>query len=57
MCSSGPRRSGSSLYTLPIRDGASAMAPEPGEHTDEILSELGYGPEEVAKRRQEGWVS
>ena len=34
-----------------------AMAPEPGEHTDEILSELGYGPEEVAKRRQDGWVS
>lgn len=33
------------------------MAPAAGEHTDEILSELGYGPEEVTERRQAGWVS
>ena len=33
------------------------MAPAAGEQTDEILAELGYGPEEVAKRRQAGWVS
>ena len=33
-----------------------APPPEPGEHTDEILTEFGYSPEEIAALRREGTV-
>jgi crotonobetainyl-CoA:carnitine CoA-transferase CaiB-like acyl-CoA transferase len=29
-------------------------APEPGEHTGEILAEAGYSPAEIARFRTEG---
>jgi CoA:oxalate CoA-transferase len=32
-------------------------APNLGEHTDEVLIEIGYGPEELAKLREEGAIS
>jgi crotonobetainyl-CoA:carnitine CoA-transferase CaiB-like acyl-CoA transferase len=33
-----------------------SMAPEHGQHTDEVLAELGYGPESIAGLRAEGIV-
>jgi formyl-CoA transferase len=33
-----------------------SAAPEHGEHTDEVLAELGYSEDEVARFRREGIV-
>jgi formyl-CoA transferase len=33
-----------------------SAAPERGEHTDEILKELEYSPEEIAKLHEQGAV-
>ena len=33
------------------------MAPESGEHTDDILSELGRSPEQIAALRKSGAVA
>jgi crotonobetainyl-CoA:carnitine CoA-transferase CaiB-like acyl-CoA transferase len=33
-----------------------SLAPLPGEHTDGVLDELGYNPEEIESLRQEGVV-
>ena len=33
------------------------MAPEAGDHTDEILGELGYDPAQIAAHREAGWVA
>jgi crotonobetainyl-CoA:carnitine CoA-transferase CaiB-like acyl-CoA transferase len=33
-----------------------SLSPLPGEHTDEILQELGYKREEIENLRQEGVV-
>jgi formyl-CoA transferase len=30
--------------------------PESGEHTDEILGEFGYGPDEIAEFRRNGVI-
>lgn len=34
--------------------GAASPPPRLGEHTEEILAEFGYGPEEIVKLREEG---
>ena len=46
--------SGVNLERTPPR--VHAAAPEHGQHTDEILCELGFEPEEVTRLRQEGVV-
>ena len=33
------------------------MAPEAGQHTDEVLAELGYDPSQIADSRKAGWVA
>jgi crotonobetainyl-CoA:carnitine CoA-transferase CaiB-like acyl-CoA transferase len=46
---------------FPVKLSASAgtfrrRAPTPGEHTDEVLSELGYGAATIAALREDGVV-
>jgi formyl-CoA transferase len=36
--------------------GIERRPPRPGEHTDEVLRELGYGPERIAHLREQGIV-
>jgi crotonobetainyl-CoA:carnitine CoA-transferase CaiB-like acyl-CoA transferase len=38
------------------RGGPLGSAPTPGQHTDEVLSELGYGAQEIAALRETGAV-
>ena len=45
---------GVNLERTPAR--FTSAAPEPGQHTDEVLSELGYSAEDVASLRQAGDV-
>ena len=33
-----------------------ARAPDPGEHTDEILTELGFGEDEIERLRKRGAI-
>ena len=39
-----------------VRRVGPKKAPDLGEHTDEILAELGYGSEDVARLREQGIV-
>lgn len=32
------------------------VAPQLGQHTDQVLGEIGYGPDEIAAMRQEGVI-
>lgn len=41
------------LHGTPVRCG---QAPAPGQHTDELLAELGYAPSDVLRLRDEGVV-
>jgi crotonobetainyl-CoA:carnitine CoA-transferase CaiB-like acyl-CoA transferase len=54
----GPLR----LVGMPVRrDGARSAGEDPppllGQHTDDVLAELGFGPEEVDKLRNSGVVA
>jgi crotonobetainyl-CoA:carnitine CoA-transferase CaiB-like acyl-CoA transferase len=63
-----PLKSGDGAYVgiaMPVgfsRDGRAegapkGQAPDVGEHTDKILSDLGYGADAIAKLRAEGAIA
>ncbi len=56
-----PRAGRVKLLKHPVRYGSGApvverLGPEPGEHTEEVLRELGLGDEEIARLRESGSI-
>ena len=49
-------RSPINLSAFPHPEQFHHAAPDPGEQTDELLAELGYGGEDIARMKQEGSV-